>query len=136
MDTMVQPARCLICDQATATLDHEGHCPNCAQLLRWFRSYFADVKKLDLATINHQTQFVRDLGCDCLDYVDWVLQAESVFNVSLPDKDLEKIQTVGQFLARLRIAGATWSPESDIKILKTGWWTRSWVPVNHPPQNK
>ncbi len=41
------------------------------------------------------TSFVNDLGADSLDIVELVMELEDAFDLSIPDEDAEKIQTVG-----------------------------------------
>ena len=50
----------------------------------------------DKAKITPETSFVNDLGADSLDTVELVMELEDEFDVSIPDEDAEKIQTVGQ----------------------------------------
>jgi acyl carrier protein len=38
---------------------------------------------------------VNDLGADSLDTVELVMELEDEFEISIPDEDAEKIQTVG-----------------------------------------
>ncbi|MBI3817761.1 MAG: acyl carrier protein [Planctomycetes bacterium] len=45
--------------------------------------------------VNEQTSFVNDLGADSLDTVELVMSFEDEFEISIPDEDAEKIQTVG-----------------------------------------
>ena len=45
--------------------------------------------------VTHQTSFVNDLGADSLDTVELVMEFEDEFEISIPDEDAEKIQTVG-----------------------------------------
>ncbi|MEX1023791.1 MAG: acyl carrier protein [Planctomycetota bacterium] len=42
-----------------------------------------------------ETSFVNDLGADSLDTVELVMEFEDEFEISIPDEDAEKIQTVG-----------------------------------------
>ncbi len=42
-----------------------------------------------------ETSFVNDLGADSLDIVELVMELEDEFDVSIPDEDAEKMQTVG-----------------------------------------
>jgi acyl carrier protein len=42
-----------------------------------------------------ETSFVNDLGADSLDTVELVMEFEDKFDLSIPDEDAEKIQTVG-----------------------------------------
>jgi acyl carrier protein len=41
------------------------------------------------------TSFINDLGADSLDTVELVMELEDAFDVSIPDEDAEKMQTVG-----------------------------------------
>jgi acyl carrier protein len=41
-----------------------------------------------------ETSYVNDLGADSLDIVELVMELEDEFDVSIPDEDAEKIQTV------------------------------------------
>jgi acyl carrier protein len=45
--------------------------------------------------VTRETSFVNDLGADSLDTVELVMELEDEFEVSIPDEDAEKIQTVG-----------------------------------------
>ena len=45
--------------------------------------------------ISNETSFVNDLGADSLDTVELVMEFEDEFEISIPDEDAEKIQTVG-----------------------------------------
>ena len=45
--------------------------------------------------ISAETSFINDLGADSLDTVELVMELEEEFDISIPDEDAEKIQTVG-----------------------------------------
>jgi acyl carrier protein len=46
--------------------------------------------------ITRETHFVNDLGADSLDVVELVMEFEEEFDITIPDEEAEKIQTVGQ----------------------------------------
>lgn len=50
----------------------------------------------DAQEITRETSFINDLGADSLDTVELVMEFEDAFDLSIPDEDAEKIQTVGQ----------------------------------------
>ena len=50
---------------------------------------------VDKAEIKKETSFVNDLNADSLDTVELVMEFEDEFNMSIPDEEAEKIQTVG-----------------------------------------
>ena len=56
----------------------------------------AEQMGVDKATVTRETSFVNDLGADSLDTVELVMEFEDEFDISIPDEDAEKIQTVGQ----------------------------------------
>ena len=45
--------------------------------------------------ITEETSFVSDLGADSLDVVELLMEFEEKFDLSIPDEDAEKIQTIG-----------------------------------------
>jgi len=45
--------------------------------------------------ITRETSFVNDLNADSLDTVELVMEFEDEFEMSIPDEEAEKIQTVG-----------------------------------------
>ena len=51
---------------------------------------------VDKSEINKETSFVNDLNADSLDTVELVMEFEDEFDMSIPDENAEKIQTVGQ----------------------------------------
>lgn len=49
--------------------------------------------------ITRETSFVNDLGADSLDQVELVMELEEEFNITIPDEEAERIQTVGQAIS-------------------------------------
>ena len=56
----------------------------------------AEQMGVDKTLVTRETSFVNDLGADSLDTVELVMEFEDEFDISIPDEDAEKIQTVGQ----------------------------------------
>ena len=50
---------------------------------------------VDKAEISRETSFINDLNADSLDTVELVMEFEDEFDMSIPDEEAEKIQTVG-----------------------------------------
>ena len=48
------------------------------------------------ADVSNEKAFVADLGADSLDTVELVMEFEEEFDITIPDEEAEKIQTVGQ----------------------------------------
>jgi len=59
----------------------------------------AEQMGVDKSQVTGETSFVNDLGADSLDTVELVMEFEDEFDISIPDEDAEKIQTVGQAIA-------------------------------------
>lgn len=51
------------------------------------------------ADVTAEANFIKDLGADSLDTVELIMEFEKEFDVSIPDEDAEKIQTVGDTIA-------------------------------------
>lgn len=49
-----------------------------------------------------EARFVDDLGADSLDIVELIMEFEKEFNITIPDEDAEKIQTVGEAIEYLK----------------------------------
>lgn len=50
---------------------------------------------VDKAEIARETHFINDLNADSLDTVELVMEFEDEFDMSIPDEEAEKIQTIG-----------------------------------------
>jgi acyl carrier protein len=51
---------------------------------------------VDKTELTLETSFVNDLNADSLDTVELVMEFEDEFELSIPDEEAEKIQTIGQ----------------------------------------
>jgi len=62
----------------------------------------AEQMGVDKSEITRETSFVNDLNADSLDTVELVMLFEDEFELSIPDEEAEKIQTVGQAIDYIR----------------------------------
>ena len=63
---------------------------------------FEKVKKIVIeklgvseAKVTEEASFVNDLGADSLDVVEFVMEVEKEFNITIPDEEAAKLATVG-----------------------------------------
>jgi acyl carrier protein len=78
-------------------------CPACARLSRWFRDHFADVLLIPKEGFYSAETMFQELGADSLDTVEWVMEAEEQFGVTITDLDAQRIQTVADYLRYIRL---------------------------------
>jgi len=62
----------------------------------------AEQMGVDKAEVTRETFFVNDLNADSLDTVELVMEFEDEFELSIPDEEAEKIQTVGHAIDYIR----------------------------------
>lgn len=51
---------------------------------------------VEASEVTSSASFTNDLGADSLDTVELIMELEKEFNISIPDEQAEKIQTVNQ----------------------------------------
>ncbi len=61
---------------------------------------------VDESEVTNEASFNNDLGADSLDTVELIMEFEKEFDVSIPDDQAEKIQTVGQAIEFLEASKA------------------------------
>lgn len=60
------------------------------------KKIIVDKLGVDDAQVTPEASFTNDLGADSLDTVELIMEFEKEFDISIPDEQAEKIQTVGQ----------------------------------------
>ena len=66
------------------------------------KEIIVDKLGIEESEISDSASFTNDLGADSLDTVELIMEFEKEFNVSIPDEEAEKIQTVGDAVAYLK----------------------------------
>ena len=69
------------------------------------KEIIVDKLGVDAAEVKDEASFTNDLGADSLDTVELIMELEKQFDVTIPDTDAEKIQTVGDAVAYIENAG-------------------------------
>lgn len=57
---------------------------------------------VDESEVTESAHFIDDLGADSLDTVELILSFEEEFDISIPDEDAEKLETVGKAVNYLK----------------------------------
>ncbi len=57
---------------------------------------------VDESEVTVDAHFIDDLGADSLDTVELILSFEEEFDISIPDEDAEKLETVGKAVKYLK----------------------------------
>ena len=58
-------------------------------------SIIVDKLGVEESEVTTEASFTNDLGADSLDTVELIMEFEKEFNLSIPDEEAEKIETVG-----------------------------------------
>jgi len=69
--------------------------PDVAEIEAKVKKIVAEQMGVSESEITRETSFVNDLNADSLDTVELVMEFEDEFEMSIPDEEAEKIQTVG-----------------------------------------
>ena len=59
------------------------------------KSIIVDKLGVEESEVTTEASFTNDLGADSLDTVELIMEFEKEFDISIPDEEAEKIQTVG-----------------------------------------
>ena len=58
-------------------------------------SIIVDKLGVEESEVTNEASFTNDLGADSLDTVELIMEFEKEFNLSIPDEEAEKIESVG-----------------------------------------
>ncbi|MCR4671645.1 MAG: acyl carrier protein [Lachnospiraceae bacterium] len=75
-------------------------------MLEKIRDFLNEMLALDLPELTEDMTF-KSLGLDSLDELEMVMEFESRYDVKIPDDDLEKIESVGDFIECLNKLGVS-----------------------------
>lgn len=73
--------------------------PTRAEIEEKVKDIVSEQMGVDKSTITMETSFVNDLNADSLDTVELVMELEDEFDMSIPDEEAEKLQTIGAAVA-------------------------------------
>jgi acyl carrier protein len=59
------------------------------------KAIIVDKLGVEESEVTTEASFTNDLGADSLDTVELIMEFEKEFDISIPDEEAEKIQTVG-----------------------------------------
>ncbi|MBA7475895.1 Acyl carrier protein [subsurface metagenome] len=65
------------------------------------KKIIVDLLGVDKSKITENSSFFDDLGADSLDIIELIMVFEEEFNLEIPDKDAEKMKTVGDAIKYL-----------------------------------
>lgn len=75
-------------------------------ILARFAEVLEKTAKMDRAVITRDKSLKRDFGIDLLSMIDVAVAAEDEFGVRIPDEEVERFETVGDFIDYVRQARA------------------------------
>ena len=63
------------------------------------KAIITDKLGVEESQVTPEASFTNDLGADCLDTVELIMELEKEFDLQIPDEEAEKIVTVGDAIA-------------------------------------
>jgi acyl carrier protein len=92
------PHRCPVCGKKSAVEPSypggDSCCPNCGELLWWFRDHLSRHAGVAPERITLSSSFTEAVGADSLDLVELVMEMEEEFDIIIPDDEAKCIKTV------------------------------------------
>lgn len=70
-----------------------------SEVISKVKDIIVDKLGVDPAEVTPEASFTKDLGADSLDTVELIMDFEKSFEISIPDEEAEKIETVGDAIA-------------------------------------
>ncbi len=67
-----------------------------SEIAQKVKSIIVDKLGVEESEVAIEASFTNDLGADSLDTVELIMEFEKEFDISIPDDQAEKIQTVGE----------------------------------------
>lgn len=67
------------------------------------QTILADQLSVDIGSIQMTSNIIEDLNAGSLDLVELVMSMEQEFDLSIPDEEAERIRTVGDAVAFIRL---------------------------------
>jgi acyl carrier protein len=65
------------------------------EIMKIVTGIIVDKLGVNESEVTAEASFTNDLGADSLDTVELIMEFEKEFNISIPDEEAEKIETVG-----------------------------------------
>lgn len=63
------------------------------------KNYIADAFNVSVDSIHDDTRFVEDIKADSLDLMDFIMEMEDTFNITIDDDIIPTLTTVGSAIA-------------------------------------
>ena len=65
------------------------------EILSKIKKIVSEKLSVDESKVEESASFANDLGADSLDVVEFVMEVEKEFNITIPDEEATKLTTVG-----------------------------------------
>ncbi len=65
------------------------------EILAKIKKIVSDKLSVEESKVEESASFANDLGADSLDVVEFVMEVEKEFNITIPDEEATKLTTVG-----------------------------------------